>query len=152
MFIPVRTKSDFLSPPWRLALMASGAGLLAATMLYSRATALRPAWSTFADARTAVMLHAVTLAQDEGGDDEESQIPVEQIEKYVAVYKAMQRNHSLSVDQAAAAQGLSVGAFRDIEGRIERDDLIRERVRQALRPGGEASVHLPGATSPTPAQ
>jgi len=150
MFIPVRIKSDSLSP-WRLALMASGAGLLAVTLLYSRATALRPAWSTFADARTGVMLQAATLAQ-EGGEDEESQIPSEQIEKYVAVYKAMQQNHSLSVDQAAAAQGLSVDAFRDIEGRIERDDLIRERVRQALRPGGGAIAHLPGSASPTPAK
>jgi hypothetical protein len=127
-------------------------------LLYSRAAALRQTLSVFADARSGATLHAAVLAQDEGDDDGESQIPPEQIEKYVAVYKAMQQNHNLSVDQAAASQGLSVDAFRDIESRIERDDLIRDRVRQALRPGsGEASARIPSksppeSAAPTPAK
>ena len=143
--------SSSYSSPWRLALIVSGAGLLVATLLYSRAAALRQTLSVFADA--GATLRVAVLAQREGQDDEESQIPPEQIEKYVAVYKAMQHNHNLSVDQASAAQGLSVDAFRDIESRIERDDLIRDRVRRALRPGGEASAHLPSkSTAPTPAR
>jgi len=152
----LRTKT--FSTRWRLALIASGAGLLVAILLYSRAATLRPTLSVFADARGGVTLHAPVFAQDEGEDDGESQIPPEQIEKYVAVYKAMQQNHNLNVDQAAAAQGLSVDAFRDIESRIERDDLIRDRVRQALRPGGgEASARIPsespsGSAAPTPAR
>ena len=55
-----------------------------------------------------------------------------EIEKYVAVYRAMQRNHSMTVEQAAAAQGLTVGAFRDLERRIESDDLSRDDARRAL--------------------
>jgi len=146
----LRTKT--FSACWRLAL-ASGAGLLVAVLLYSRAAALRQILPVFAGARGGTTLHAAVLAQDEGEDDGESQIPPEQIEKYVAVYKAMQQNHNLNVDQATAAQGLSVDAFREIESRIERDDLIRDRVRQALRPGGVASAHIPsGSAEPTPAR
>jgi citrate lyase beta subunit len=147
----LRTKTTF-SLRRRLALIASGAGLLVAILLYSRAAALRQTLSVFADARAGATLQAAVLAQDEG-EDGDSQIPPEQIEKYVAVYKAMQQNHNLSVDQAAAAQGLSVDAFRDIESRIERDDLIRDRVRQALRPGGEANARIPSeSAAPTPAR
>ncbi len=134
----------------RLGATASSAFLLiAAALLYSHQPAVTAGWSMFADARGAVTLRPPSLVQDEdeGGDeDQENQIPPEQVEKYIAVYKAMQRDHNLSVDQAASAQGLSVTAFRDIEAKIERDDLIRERVRQALR--GESA----NSPSPSPAR
>jgi hypothetical protein len=93
---------------------------------------------------------AATLAQDEqqneddGGSDENANKAVssDQIQKYIAVYRAMQRNHSMKIDQAAAAQGLSLPAFRDIERRIESDDVARDDVRRALAEQAE---------SPTPA-
>jgi hypothetical protein len=56
----------------------------------------------------------------------------DEIQKYVAVYRAMQHNHSMTVQQAAAAQGLTVAAFRDLERRIESDDLARDDARRAL--------------------
>jgi hypothetical protein len=56
----------------------------------------------------------------------------DQIEKYVAVYRAMQRNHNLTIEQAAAAQGLTVAAFRELEQRIESDELARDDARRAL--------------------
>ena len=52
----------------------------------------------------------VMLAQDEDTPDEEA-IPTHQLDKYIAVYSAMQKNHSLSVDQAASKQGLTVDEF-----------------------------------------
>lgn len=86
-----------------------------------------------------------------GDEADEAEMPPEQVEKYVNVYKAMQRDRSLTVDQAAARQGLSLEAFRAIEAKVERNDLVRERVRQALRqtaqpspsPGAGASQKLP---------
>ncbi len=80
---------------------------------------------------------APMLAQDDdddsGGDaTADKGASPEQIEKYVAVYRAMQGNHSMTVEQAAAAQGLTVGAFRDLERRIESDDLSRDDARRAL--------------------
>jgi hypothetical protein len=70
-----------------------------------------------------------------------------QIEKYVAVYRAMQRNHNLTIEQAAAAQGLTVGDFRDLEHRIESDDLARDDARNALAasPGDAAPQGAPAS-------
>ena len=62
----------------------------------------------------------------------------------VAVYRAMQRNHSMTVEQATAAQGLTVGAFRDLERRIESDDLARDDARRALA-GGATPAATPQA-------
>ena len=85
---------------------------------------------------------------DEPGDDATSDknVSPEQIQKYVAVYRAMQRDHSLSVEQAAAAQGLSVSAFRELEQRIESDDLARDDARAAL-----AAPAQQATPAPTPA-
>lgn len=87
-----------------------------------------------------------TLAQDDGGGDATSDkgASPEQIEKYVAVYRAMQRNHNMTVEQAAAAQGLTVGAFRELERRIESDDLARDNARNAL--AAQAQDATPAAT------
>jgi hypothetical protein len=77
------------------------------------------------------------LAQDDdddSGDDATANkgASPDEIEKYVAVYRAMQRNHSMTVEQAAAANGLTMAAFRDLERRIESDDLARDDARHAL--------------------
>ncbi|HTY54962.1 MAG TPA: hypothetical protein VMB26_07180 [Candidatus Binataceae bacterium] len=74
-------------------------------------------------------------AEQEAQDDEgaeEPEVPPDQVQKYINVYKAMQRDHSLTVEQAASRQGMSLEAFRDLESKVERDDLVREHVRQAL--------------------
>jgi len=80
----------------------------------------------------APQLH-LRLAQSDSSSDDQSEVPPEQVEKYIAIYKATQANHSLTVEQAASQQGLTVPQFREIEGRIERDDALRARVRKALR-------------------
>ncbi len=78
------------------------------------------------------------LAQDQNDDDDTGDSTAgngaspDEIQKYVAVYRAMQHNHSMTVQQAAAAQGLTVAAFRDLERRIESDDLARDDARRAL--------------------
>lgn len=80
----------------------------------------------------------VRVAQDQNDDDDTGDSTAgngaspDEIQKYVAVYRAMQHNHSMTVQQAAAAQGLTVAAFRDLERRIESDDLARDDARRAL--------------------
>jgi hypothetical protein len=71
---------------------------------------------------------------DDGADGStvDKGVPPAQIEKYVAVYRAMQRNHNLTIEKAAASQGLTVHDFRDLESRIESDDLARDDARNAL--------------------
>jgi hypothetical protein len=83
----------------------------------------------------------LTQGQDDDDDVGDSTGPKgaspDEIQKYVAVYRAMQRNHSITVEQAAATQGMSLAAFRDLEQRIENDDLARDDARRAL--AGEAT-------------
>jgi hypothetical protein len=75
---------------------------------------------------------------------------LDQIEKYVAVYRAMQRNHNLTIEQAAAAQGLTMAAFRELEQRIESDELARDDARRALAEPepSEAATTAPARKAP----
>jgi len=83
--------------------------------------------------------------EDQGSDDAEP--PPDQVEKYINVYRAMQRDHSLNIEQAASRQGLTLQAFREIESKVERDDLVREHVRQALaNPSSDSSAPNPKTT------
>jgi hypothetical protein len=91
-----------------------------------------------AESRGASIRAAVQLVQEEGGGDE-TDVPPQDVDKYIKVYQAMQHNRSLTVEQAAAAQGLSVSAFRSLEDRIERNDALREHVRDALKPQASPS-------------
>jgi hypothetical protein len=72
------------------------------------------------------------LAQFDSGEDQPD-VPSADVEKYVSVYRAMQANHTLTVQQAAAQQGLTVDKFRALENRIQRNDALRVRVRKELR-------------------
>jgi hypothetical protein len=78
------------------------------------------------------------------------QVPSYEIKKYVAVYVAMQRNHNLTVEQAAAAQGLTVAAFRELEQRIEHDEVARDEARQALVKGAQQTTPLRSGSEPRP--
>lgn len=71
------------------------------------------------------------MAQDDD-DSANDEVPPDQVDKYVAVYQAMQHDRALTVDQATAQQHLTVEQFRGIEAKIERDGVLRERVRRDL--------------------
>jgi hypothetical protein len=75
------------------------------------------------------------LTQDADSGSDEKEVPPEQVEKYIDTYKSMQKNRGMSIDEAASKQGLTLPQFRQLEARIERDDMLRERVRKALQPG-----------------
>ncbi len=85
---------------------------------------------------------------EDTGDDESTEVPPAQVDKYVAVYKAMQRDHSLTVEEAASRQGMTLAAFRTLEAKIERDDVLRERVRKALRSEPQETASPSAAKKP----
>jgi len=82
---------------------------------------------------------ASMLAQDDSGADEEDAIPTDQVDKYIAVYSAMQKNHGLSVEEASGRQGLTVDQFRTLENRIERNPVVHQRVLDALKASATGS-------------
>jgi hypothetical protein len=86
------------------------------------------------------------LCQDDHDTSSGKSASPEQIEKYVAVYRAMQRNHNLTIEQAAAAQGMTVAAFRELEQRIESDELARDDARRALAASAPSEA---ATTTPT---
>jgi hypothetical protein len=87
----------------------------------------------------------IELAQDE--DDNGPDIPPGAIAKYVAVYRDMQQNRSLTVEQAVAKEGISLSDFRKLEGQIERDDATRQQVRDELQAAAKESS--PGIAQPS---
>jgi hypothetical protein len=101
--------------------------------------------------RVTTSLHAHGLGRNDLSQDNDDTssgkgASPEQIEKYVAVYRAMQRNHNLTIEQAAGGQGLTVAAFRELEQRIESDELARDDARRALAASAPSEA---ATTTPT---
>jgi hypothetical protein len=72
------------------------------------------------------------IAQDDS-DSDESEVPPAEVEKYIAVYKAMQRDRSLTAETAAAQSGMTLEAFRRLEARVQRDAAALQRAREELQ-------------------
>ena len=71
-----------------------------------------------------------------------------EVEKYVAVYDTMHRNHKLTLQEAAAAQGLSVAEFRDLEQKVEQNEAARSQAKAELMKRAEQQ----SAPSQTPSR
>ncbi len=110
-----------------IALILGAIGMLPASRAWSASTC-QPRHRSL----QLVATPANQLAQD-SDDDDNQDVPTSQVDKYISVYESMQKDHNLTVDQAASKQGLTVAQFRDLENKIEADDTLRERVRKALR-------------------
>jgi hypothetical protein len=87
------------------------------------------------------------IAQDD--DNNQTDIPPESIAKYVAVYRDMQRDRTLTVKQAAAKEGMPMAQFRNLEGQIERDESARQQVRDELQAAAK-NASPAAAQSPSP--
>jgi hypothetical protein len=109
--------------------------LIAATVLViCAAIAIPKARATPASPTRLTMIASGTgTVQTEADEDDDKDVPPGQVDKYVSVYRSMQKDHGLTVEQAASKQGMTVTQFRSLEDKIERDDTLRERVRTALR-------------------
>ena len=87
------------------------------TLVLPEPLTARPAWD---------------VAQDDDDESPADEVSPSQLDSYVNVYQAMQRDRTMTVEQAAAQQHMTVAQFRDIEAKIERDGVLRERVRREL--------------------
>ena len=85
------------------------------------------------------------LGQNDVAD--ENEVSTDDVEKYVSVYKAMQRNRSLTVNQATAAQGLTIEQFRQLENRVQHDDAALQQARDELQAAAQGSP-IPGEKPP----
>jgi hypothetical protein len=143
-----RSKNSELTLP-RLAIVSAAfaASLLAAPLwpIVSIAGLIAPPQVA---AKSRSSLQGARLAQDD--DDsvpDEDAVPTDQVDKYIAVYAAMQKNHSLTVEQAASKQGLTVDEFRTLEDKIERNPTVHERVLDALKASATGAKPSASASS-----
>jgi hypothetical protein len=98
-----------------------------------------------------ISARTLDVVQDERGADD-AEVPPAQVEKYVAVYKSMQRDKTLTVDQAASKQGMTLQEFRSLENRMQRDDSALQHARDELQsaakvspsPSGRSTTSAPG--------
>jgi len=88
--------------------------------------------------RAATTIRDRRFAQNDGAGAD-TEIAPDQVQKYIAVYKDMQRDRGLTVEQAAAKEGLTLSAFRELERKIERDEPTREHVRAELQSAAAAA-------------
>jgi len=106
--------------------------------LYLGLALLPTAGAAYADTgRDSAAATGIVVAQAHEETQAGEVVSSNEVKKYVAVYKAMQHNHRLTAEQAAATQGLTAKAFRDLEQRIERNDLARDQARRALAEGAQ---------------
>jgi len=71
------------------------------------------------------------LAQESGDADVETVTPAE-LDLYISVYTTMQADHDLTLDQVLAQKAVPLDQFRNIERRIQRQDRLVKKVRDAL--------------------
>lgn len=95
--------------------------------------------------------------QEENAAD---QVSPSELALYTDVYTAMQANHDLTLDQVLAQKGVSLEQFRNIERRVQKQDRLVRKVREALQaqarskaetlaPPAQAEAPPPTARAPT---
>jgi hypothetical protein len=71
------------------------------------------------------------------GDDADN-VTESDFQSYLRVLEAMQADHSLAVEDAAVRGDLTLEEFREVESRVQRNDVLVERTREALRKKAES--------------
>lgn len=82
-------------------------------------------------------------------DEEEPPVTEAELELYIDIYSAMQADHDLTIDAAVAEHDLSVEQFRNIERRLQPQERLVQRVREALL---EQAKSRAGSLSPPTAR
>lgn len=80
-------------------------------------------------------------AQDfDEGEEDVSDVSEADLQLYIDVYSAMQADHDLTIDDALASvgHGMDLTSFRELERRVQKQERLVERVRQALMESAKA--------------
>lgn len=75
----------------------------------------------------------------------------QELQLYIDVYSAMQADHGLTLDQVLGQKGVSLAEFRSVERRVQREDRLVRKVREALLAQAKARGDQLGAFAATPA-
>lgn len=85
---------------------------------------------------TVLRLVRPETAEDDAGaaaDAAAASVTESEFQSYLQVLEAMQADHALPIEKAVAAAHQTISHFRDIEQRVQRNDVLVERTREMLR-------------------
>ncbi len=74
----------------------------------------------------------VIMVQEAEEVVEEPAITEEELALYIEVYRSMQADRNLKIDDAVQAKGTTVAEFRGIERRVQTQERLIKRVRESL--------------------
>jgi len=88
------------------------------------------------------------------GDD----VTPAELQLYIDVYTAMQADHDLTLDQVLATKNVTLEQFRSVERRVQQQDRLVHKVREALTAQAKAradqivpmAAQTPGTPAATP--
>ena len=84
------------------------------------------------------MLFALRPQAQEAGENEADQVSPSELNLYIEVYTAMQADHDLTLEGLLAQKGTSLEQFRNIERRVQKQDRLVRKVREALQAQAKA--------------
>jgi hypothetical protein len=83
-------------------------------------------------------------AQEAGEEEQSEKVTPEELNLYISVYTAMQADHDLTLDTLLAQKNVPLEQFRNIERRIQKQDRLVEKVREALSAQSKAKAEALG--------
>jgi len=105
------------------------------------------------------LLFGLRPQAQEPDENEADQVSPSELAMYIDVYTAMQADHDLTLETVLAQKGVSLDQFRIIERRIQKNDRLVRKVRDALQaqakartdaiaPAAQAAAPVPKPAAP----
>ncbi|HVN87004.1 MAG TPA: hypothetical protein VMW17_19410 [Candidatus Binatia bacterium] len=92
---------------------------------------------------------ALRPAAEEIDSSETPKVSDKELQTYIGVYSAMQSDHDLTIEHAIEPYQVSLEAFRGIERRVQADQRLIDKARQALLTQAQSRSAFGSAPTPT---
>jgi hypothetical protein len=79
------------------------------------------------------LLFGLRPQAQEAAQADADQVSPSELNTYIDVYTAMQADHDLTLDGILAQKGVSMDQFRNIERRVQKQERLVRKVREALQ-------------------
>jgi hypothetical protein len=93
------------------------------------------------------LLFGLRPQAQEAGENEADQVSSSELELYIDVYTAMQADHDLTLETVLAQRGVPLATFRNIERRVQKQERLVRKVREALQTQAKAHAEAMGPPS-----
>lgn len=96
---------------------------------------------------------ALRPAAEEVDSSDAPKVSEQELQTYIGVYSAMQNDHDLTIERALEPYQLSLDGFRQVERKVQADQRLIDKARQALitQAQNRSAFPLGPTETPTPA-